>query len=81
MEAATDAIELAKIAIIQKEFNSGLTWAKKAEKLNLTLTNSVIKKDQALVLADLYSQLQQLHNYNNYTITKRHIHTKPSVLP
>lgn len=66
LEAATDAIELAKIAIIKKDFKSGLTWAGKAEILNLTLNNSIIKKDQALVLADLYSQLQNYEKAYKY---------------
>ena len=66
LEAATDAIELAKIALIQKDTKSGMKWANKAEKLNLTLNNSVIKKDQALVLADLYSQLRNYEKAYKY---------------
>ncbi|WP_419213039.1 ATP-binding protein [Maribacter sp. X9] len=68
LEAATDAVELAKIALLKKEFKSGLNWADKAGKLNLTLNNSVIKKDQALVLADLYSQLQNYEKAYTYQV-------------
>ncbi|WP_350286627.1 ATP-binding protein [uncultured Croceitalea sp.] len=66
LEAATDAIELAKTAIVKKDFKSGMTWANKAGKLNVTLNNSIIKKDQALVLADLYSQLRNYEKAYEY---------------
>ncbi|PCJ95288.1 MAG: hypothetical protein COA50_08735 [Flavobacteriaceae bacterium] len=59
LEAAEDAIELTKFSIRKKDFKSGMTWANKAGELNLALNNSIIKRDHALVLADLYSQQQQ----------------------
>ena len=66
LEAATDAIELARIALIKNEVKSGLTWANKAGKLNRTLNNPVIRKDHALVLADLYSQLKDFEKAYKY---------------
>lgn len=57
LEAATDVIELAKISIRKKDFKSAMNWAQKAGELNSGLNNSVIKKDQTLVLANLYAQL------------------------
>lgn len=66
LEAATDAIELARIALIKNEVKSGLTWANKAGKLNRTLNNPVIRKDHALVLADLYSRLQNYEKAYKY---------------
>lgn len=68
LEAATDAVELAKIAVRKKDFKSGMNWANKAGELNKTLNNSVIKKDQALVLANLYEQFSKYEEAYKYQI-------------
>ncbi len=68
LEAATSAIDIAKIELNKKNVRIALGWANKAKELNMEIKSSQVKKDMAFLLSEIYYELKdykQALTYNN----------------
>ncbi|MCL5128129.1 response regulator [Algibacter sp. L4_22] len=65
LQAATNALELAKLSLLQNNLQKALSWSQVGIQLNESINNSILKKDLAFVIADVYTQTGEHQKANN----------------